>query len=318
MKAEHIISEILDHVVSSEMDELRNFREGHDPKEFAKAVEMLKTTEGKIIISGLGKSGHIGKKISATLSSIGSSSFFMHPTEALHGDLGMVSQGDTCILISHSGETDELVQIAPILRDLGATLIALTSDAESTLAELSDACICTMVKSEVVMEGIAPSSSATVTLVIGDVIAECLLRLNNIKPKDFAVRHPGGMLGRKLTLKVSSCMTQKLPKVAAGADLYKVLLTSSEGKLGLVLVEETGEVTGIITDGDIRRAIEGKPTMDLKARQIMTQDPMSVSEDMLAYNALKIMEEKRITSLLVKDDSGAITGVVHIHHILGD
>ncbi|EHQ8971743.1 MULTISPECIES: KpsF/GutQ family sugar-phosphate isomerase [Enterobacteriaceae] len=273
--------------------------------DFAKSVDSILKTSGRTIICGMGKSGIIGKKIAATLASTGTPSFFMHPGEAYHGDLGMVTPQDVFIAISFSGETDEVVKLLPFLRDNGNLLIAITGRPESTLAEAANYHLNINVKEEACPLHLAPTSSTTATLVMGDALAIALMEARNFRPENFARFHPGGALGRRLLSKVENEMiTSNLPLINQSADFIQVISGITKSSLGLVIVEDV-ESYAIITDGDIRRALEvhGERVFSLYAKDMMTMNPKRVSVGTKMESALAIMENKKISSLLIFEDN---------------
>ena len=310
------IAEKINEIIDIELEEILRFKENHDQGKLIAAIEMFFKTKGKIIVIGMGKSGHIGKKIAATLASTGTTSFFIHPTEALHGDLGMISSDDCCLLLSHSGETEELLKIIPILNKFSVKKVSITANDESSLAQACDIHINTLVEREALIEGIAPSSSTTITLLIGDLIAGALAHLNKFEKEDYAVRHPGGSLGKKLAFKVKDHMRTQIPKVKMNESLLNTLMRISEGKRGLVVVFDGEDYVGLITDGDIRRTLEKEQNLEVTAVDIMSRTPKSISEDAIAYEALDLMEDNKITSLLVLNKKNKLSGIIHIHDIL--
>ncbi len=277
---------------------------------FSNSVEKVLASAGKTIICGMGKSGIIGKKIAATLASTGTPSFFMHPGEAYHGDLGMVSKDDVFIAISNSGETDEVVKLIPFLKDNGNVLIAMTGNPQSTLARAAHHHLDVGVDQEACPLQLAPTSSTTATLAMGDALAVTLMKARDFKPENFARFHPGGSLGRRLLSRVENEMvTKKLPFLNASDDIASVISTISNGGLGLAIVQSSAEVS-VITDGDLRRAIE-KYQSDLfskTAQDLMVADPFMVKVGTRVEDALELMEARAITSLLVHDGK-SIVGV---------
>ncbi len=279
--------------------------------DYLNAIEILMNTKGKIIVSGMGKSGHIGRKIAASLSSTGTSSFFVHPGEAYHGDLGMFQKDDTAILISYSGETDEIIKIIPVLKEIGLKIIAITGKKKSTLAKNSDAILSVEVDKESCPHNLAPTTSTTATLVMGDAITVTLMTAKKFKPEDFAFRHPGGSLGRKLLTRVKDLMNKKYPMISRDAKIQDVIHKITKGKLGLVLVIEEGELLGLITDGDLRRALEKhkENIFNLKAKDIMTSNPVVISSDKKIGEAEELMRTQHISALIVKEDK-LVVGVL--------
>lgn len=286
---------------------------------FVNAVKLISSSHGKVIVTGMGKSGHIGRKISATLASTGTQSFFMHPAEAYHGDLGMVGTDDVVLAISNSGETDEILKVIPYLRHNGNALIALTGNAQSTLARNAQIHIPISITREACPLELAPTSSTTVTLAIGDALAVCLMRVREFKEENFARFHPGGSLGKRLLSRVKDFMRKdKLPLISAEAGLTTVISVMSEGRLGLAIVADQGHPLGIITDGDLRRLLErkGKEAFDLTAADIMTPKPKTIGPEASLKEAEQMMITYKISSLIVQEETDyRIAGVIQIYDI---
>jgi len=287
---------------------------------FEKAVEVILNCKGKLIITGVGKSGLIGAKMAATFASTGTPSFFLHPTEALHGDLGMIDKKDVVIGISYSGESEELSSILPHIKRFGAPLIGMTRDRESTLGSFSDMIIELNVLKEACPIDTAPTSSTTLTLALGDALAVCLMRARDFQKSDFASFHPGGALGKKLFVKVSNLMQKEnLPIILQETTLKEAILTISEGRLGTALiVDEEEKLVGLISDGDVRRALLSENfSLDDEVLKYATLNPMTCEDaDMLASDALVLIEEKKIQLLVVTDKNKKINGVLHIHTLI--
>ncbi len=291
---------------------------------FVEVVELCYRCSGRVVLIGMGKSGLIGKKISATLASTGTPAFFMHPSEAIHGDLGMISKEDIAIMISNSGETEEILRILPSLKRLDLRLITLTGDIESSLAEQSDVVLDVSVLEEACPLGLAPTASTTAALAMGDAIAVALLQKRGFKKEDFASFHPGGSLGRNLLLKVKDLMHsgEDVPRVSAETPMKEVVLEMTSKKLGMTTVfSEEGELIGVITDGDLRRLIrtvkqEGRNIFEAPAHDIMGHNPKTVASEALAAEAVHIMESHSVTSLIALDAAGRIEGVIHLHDLL--
>jgi arabinose-5-phosphate isomerase len=287
---------------------------------FEKAVKTLLGCRGKVVISGIGKSGLIGQKIAATMSSTGTPSIFLHSTEAAHGDLGIVGKDDVAIVISQSGETGEVIGVLPAVKRFGIPLIAITGKKTSTLAKNADCVIDSSVEEEACPMGLAPTASTTVQLAIGDALAVVLLKLKGFKKEDFAVLHPGGSLGKKLILKVSDIMHQGqlVPKVGQNVTLQQGLLEMTKKRFGCTaVVGADGRMAGIFTDGDLRRLLEkNENPYKLKMKDIMTKNPKTVGGEELAVKALSIMEKNSITVLIIKDSGGRPSGIMHLHDIL--
>jgi arabinose-5-phosphate isomerase len=290
--------------------------------EFEKAVRQILATKGRVVVTGMGKSGLIGQKIASTMASTGTPAFFLHPAEGIHGDLGMIIKGDVVIAISNSGETEEVVRILPVIKRLGASLIGMSGNANSTLARQSDIFLDISIKEEACPLGLAPTASTTATLAMGDALAVALLLERGFRAEDFALFHPGGSLGKKLLLTVGDLMHSgdAVPLVAAGTPMKEALFVITAKGLGVVgVTEKNGSLVGVITDGDLRRALEqGVAVLDVPATELMSRNPKRIRSDELAARALQRMEEYSITSLFVfaDDTSLAPVGVIHLHDLL--
>ena len=288
--------------------------------EFEKACRILLACTGRVVVSGMGKSGHVGGKIAATLASTGTPAFFLHPAEASHGDLGMVTKGDVVLAISYSGETTELLTILPLFKRMDARLIAMTGNPASTLAREADAHLDVSVPAEACPLNLAPTASTTATLAMGDALAVALLKHRGFTEADFARSHPGGTLGRRLLLHVADVMRRgkDLPVVRPETPLTEGLLEMSRKRLGLTaVVDGTGKVVGIFTDGDLRRALDRD--LDVHATtmaDVMTRDPRSIGAGELAAEAVLMMEKHAINGLLVLDESGRLAGALNVHDLL--
>lgn len=284
---------------------------------FSKAIELMLHTKGRCIVSGMGKSGHIGAKIAATLASTGTPSFFIHPGEALHGDLGMLTPDDILIAISNSGETEEILKIIPAIKKRKIPLIAMCGKENSTLVKQGDIFLNISVKEEACPLQLAPMSSTTATLVMGDALAAALMKARNFRPDDFALFHPGGSLGRKLLTRVSDLMVSKnLPIVHPDTEFNDLVDVMTSGKLGLCLVLENEKLIGIITDGDLRRALKAndKPRFDFKAKEIMSINSKVVDADAMASEAEEIMLKYKIKEIVVsKEDK--VVGIIQLYAI---
>ncbi|EGQ8219528.1 KpsF/GutQ family sugar-phosphate isomerase [Vibrio parahaemolyticus] len=300
------IIKIAKDVIQTEVDGLIHMG-AHIDNSFIQAVNAILTTHGRTIICGMGKSGIVGKKIAASFASTGTPSFFMHPGEAFHGDLGMVKPEDVFIAISNSGETDEVLKLLPFLRDNGNYVIALTGKSGSTLAKNAHCHLDIAVPKEACPHQLAPTSSTTATLVMGDALTVALMESREFLPENFARFHPGGSLGRRLLSRVSDEMVSEFPVVKESADFTSVVHAISDGKLGLVLVE-VDQGLAIITDGDVRKAMNanGKQVFDLKARDILTLNPAKISGSASTQSAYEVMENKKITSLIVVEGERVI------------
>ncbi|MBZ7964852.1 KpsF/GutQ family sugar-phosphate isomerase [Campylobacter sp. 2457A] len=289
----------------------------HLNEDFNQAIQFIIQAKGRCIVSGMGKSGHIGAKIAATLASTGTPSFFIHPGEALHGDLGMMTPEDVLIAISNSGETEELLKIIPVIKRRKITLIAMTGNLNSTLAKQADVCLDISVKKEACPLKLAPMSSTTATLVMGDALAAVLMKMKNFKPDDFALFHPGGSLGRKLLTKVKDLMVSKnLPIVHPDTEFNDLVNVMTSGKLGLCVVIENEKLVGIITDGDLRRALKmsDKPRFDFKAKEIMSDNPKVIDADAMASEAEELMLKHKIKEIVVGKE-GKVVGIIQLYAI---
>jgi len=286
---------------------------------FVRAIEMLQATRGRVVITGMGKSGLICRKIAATLASTGTPSLFVHPAEAIHGDLGMIVEGDSVIAVSNSGETEEIVNLLEFIKRIGVPIIAITSHRDSTLGRYADVTLELKVTQEACPLGLAPTSSTTATLVLGDAIAMVLLELKEFSPEDFAARHPGGKLGKRL-LTVGALMHggEDIPLVAPERQLQEVIYVMSSKRLGIAVVAgENGTLLGVISDGDLRRLLEqhGTDVMKRPAKDCMTKTPKTVRSNQLGVEALQLMETHKITTLVVCDDARRVEGVIHLHDL---
>jgi arabinose-5-phosphate isomerase len=306
-------------VFSIEIDSLRHVAERLDGR-FEEAVRAILATRGKVIVTGLGKSGAVGRKIAATFSSTGAPAIYLHPTEGVHGDLGVIARDDLVIAISYSGETEELSRLLPAIRRLGVILIAITGAPHSTLGQSASIVIDAGIPQEACPLGLAPTSSTTATLVLGDALAIAVLEARGFTAEDFAFRHPGGSLGRSL-LRVSDLMHtgENLPLSRASDAMRAAIVEMSRKKLGMTaILDETGRLVGIFTDGDLRRTVQEArgEILDRPVADFMTRAPRTIDRDRLAVQALTLMEERKITSLVVADAEGRPEGVIHIHDIL--
>jgi arabinose-5-phosphate isomerase len=286
---------------------------------FEKAVDLLFACKGRVVLTGMGKSGLVARKISATFSSTGTPSFFLHPAEALHGDLGMLARGDTLIAVSYGGETEEIIHLLEALKRLEIPLITLTGNLKSTLAESSDIALDVSVKEEACSLNLAPTASTTVAMALGDALAISLLERRDFRHDDFAALHPAGRLGKKL-LRVEHLMhaAEALPQVSLDTKMPDVFHEMSAKKLGMTtVIHPDGRLAGIITDGDLRRLMEkqGGATLSLSAGAAMTRNPQTIGPHVLASEALNAMEKKKITSIVVVDDAQKVVGVVHLHDL---
>lgn len=288
-------------------------------EQFAHAIEILLACTGRVVVSGIGKSGHIGRKIAATFASTGSPAFFVHPAEASHGDLGMVTQHDVFVAFSNSGETSELTAIVPIIKRTGAKLIALTGNPNSSLAVLADSHLNVAVEKEACPLNLAPTASTTAALAMGDALAVALLDARGFKPEDFARSHPGGSLGRKLLTHVRDVMRSgsEAPKININASITDALLEITAKRMGMTVVtDDENKVLGIFTDGDLRRLIEKNiQFQNTSLKAAMTANPRTISPDLLAAEAVEMMERHRINQLVVVDDQHRLLGALNLHDL---
>ena len=303
--------------LSLEAEALNNLANILD-EQFVGAVDRILACKGKVIITGMGKSGLIGRKIAATLASTGSPSFYLHPGEAFHGDLGMISPEDVVLALSHSGETDEVLKIVPFIHSNGNVLISITSNPNSTLAKNSDLHLNTGVKEEACVLRLAPTTSTTVQLAMGDALAIALMEARQFTSMDFARLHPGGSLGRRLLMTVGNVMrSNDLPVVGPDCGAVEMIHKVSRGGLGLIIIVDNGQIIGIVTDGDIRRAMESREAefFKIKALDIATRSPKCVNVNAKLIEAERLMTQNKVNSLLVTDDEGALCGVIQIYDI---
>lgn len=290
--------------------------------DFEKSVDLILASKGRVVVTGMGKSGLIGLKIASTMASTGTPAFFLHPAEGIHGDLGMIMKGDVVIAISNSGETEELLRILPVVKRLGAALVSMTGNPSSTLARAGDVVLDISVKEEACPLGLAPTASTTATLAMGDALAVALLQKRGFRAEDFALFHPGGSLGKKLILTVNDMMHSgdSIPLVSEGTLMREALFEITSKKLGMTgVVDPCGTLVGVITDGDLRRALEkGVDIMNQSAGVMMSRNPKRIRSSELAARALQQMEQYSITSLFVFADETANVpvGVVHLHDLL--
>jgi arabinose-5-phosphate isomerase len=289
--------------------------------EFERAVELLFACKGRVAVTGMGKSGIVARKISATLSSTGTPSFFLHPAEALHGDLGMLALGDTLLAVSYGGETREIVALLDALKRLEIKVVALTGNAKSTIAQASEVTLDVSVNEEACSLNLAPTASTTVAMAVGDALAVALLEKRDFRHDDFAALHPAGSLGKRL-LRAEKLMHagEKLPRVAPDTPMADVFHEMSAKKLGMTtVVNADGSLAGILTDGDLRRLMEqhGGAVVNMKLADCMTQNPQTIGPEVLASEALTMMEKRRITSVIVVDAQRKVLGVVHLHDLWG-
>ncbi|MBE7376071.1 KpsF/GutQ family sugar-phosphate isomerase [Pseudomonas lopnurensis] len=287
---------------------------------FVRACELILGCKGRVVVVGMGKSGHIGRKIAATLASTGTAAFFVHPAEASHGDMGMITRDDVVLALSNSGTTSEIVTLLPLIKRLGITLVSMTGNPESVLAKAAAVNLDASVAIEACPLNLAPTSSTTASLVLGDALAIALLEARGFTAEDFAFSHPGGALGRRLLLKVEHVMHsgERLPRVLRGTSLRDALLEMTQKGLGMtVIVEADGRLAGIFTDGDLRRALDkGVDVRQTRIDEVMTVHGKTANAEMLAAEALKIMEDHKISSLVVIDEQELPIGALNMHDLL--
>lgn len=305
-------------VLDVEIEGLASVRERLGPS-FAQAVERLAACKGRIAITGIGKSGLIGRKIAATLTSTGTPAYFLHPVEGAHGDLGVVTAKDLVLAISYSGKTEELTAILPALRAIGVGVIAITAGLRSPLADMADLVLDATIPREACGMNLVPTSSTTATLALGDALAVCLMQAKAFTSGDFRRYHPGGDLGRRLSLSVRDLMhTQNLPQAEESVSIGAAVEIMDKGGFGAIILTKGGKLTGILTDGDLRRCLcRGAVDLGAPAHRIMTADPLHAMPDMSAAELVDIMEQKEITVLPVVDERRGVAGLVHLHDILG-
>ncbi len=312
------IKDIARRVLTIEADAVRALTERLD-ENFIKAVELILSATGKVVVTGIGKSGIICQKIASTLASTGTSAFFLHPAEGVHGDLGVLMKNDVLIAVSNSGETEEIVRMLPIVKRMGIKMIAMTGRPDSTLGRYGDVVLDVSVREEACPLGLSPTASTTACLAMGDALAVVLLEVKGFRAEDFATLHPAGSLGRKL-MKVDELMHtgREIPRVCIGTSMKDAILEMTAKRLGITGVFDGRRLVGVITDGDLRRALErGGSVLDRSVDEVMTRAPKVISRDALAEAALKKMEEHSITSLFVHEEGGEeIVGVVHLHDLI--
>lgn len=293
---------------------LQNLSKQLDSGQYQRVLNLIMNCKGHVILSGMGKSGHVGRKMSATLASTGTPSFFIHPAEAFHGDLGMITPYDLLILISASGETDEILKLVPSLKNFGNRIIAITNNGNSTLAKNADAVLELHMANETCPNNLAPTTSTTLTMAIGDALAIAMIHQRKFMPNDFARYHPGGSLGRRLLTRVADVMQHDVPAVQLDASFKTVIQRITSGCQGMVMVEDAeGGLAGIITDGDLRRFMEKEDSLtSATAAQMMTREPLTLPEDTMIIEAEEKMQKHRVSTLLVTNKANKVTGLVRI------
>jgi arabinose-5-phosphate isomerase len=288
-------------------------------KRFLRALELLRDCQGRVVVTGIGKSGIIGRKVAATLASVGTPALFLHPAEGVHGDIGMVARGDVVLAISNSGETEEVLTLLPAIKRLGVPLIVLTGNPNSTLARSGEVVLDGSVTEEACPMDLVPTSSTTAALAMGDALAVALLELRGVKPEDFAVVHPGGSLGRRfLTVEDLMHVGEAVPVVSEGTPVAQAILEMTGKRLGATTVVDTaGRLTGIITDGDLRRALQrDRQLLSKVAQEVMSRNPKTIGRLELAAKALEVMEHYAITQLIIVDERERPAGIIHLHDLL--
>lgn len=306
-------------VLETEADAVHALAQRLD-QSFVAALELLLGCRGRVVVSGIGKSGHIARKLAATLASTGTPAFFVHPADASHGDLGMIMADDVFIALSYSGETEELVSIIPLIKRTGAQLIALTGRAESSLARLADVHLDARVEREACPHNLAPTASTTAALALGDALAVAVLDARGFSPEDFARSHPGGMLGRRLLTYVRDVMRsgEQVPQVGLDASVHDALFEITSKRMGMTaVVDQDGRVQGIFTDGDLRRVLgRDGDFRALRIAEVMTRAPRTIGPEHLAVAAVELMERHRINQMLVVDENGLLIGALNTHDLL--
>ncbi len=307
-------------VLLTEAKELNTVAESISSYDFESAVDLIVSSKGKLIVTGVGKSGLVGAKIAATLASTGTSSFFIHPTEAMHGDLGMIGKDDIVLAISYSGESEELIQLLPHLKRFNIPMISMARKKESTLGRYSNIFFDISVTKEACPLDTAPTSSTTLTMAMGDALAVCLMKKRDFKKEDFASFHPGGSLGKKLFVKVDDLLRKEnLPIVSRETILKDAIVTMSEGRLGnVIILDNDGRISSVLSDGDLRRALMNPGfSLECNVEDISTKNPKRINDkNLLASDALKIIEDYKIQLLIVTDEQDKLVGVLHIHDLI--
>lgn len=311
--------EIASNVLETEANELLKASKNIDKATLDDIINLIYNSNGRLIVMGVGKSGLVGAKISATLSSTGTPSFFIHPTEAMHGDLGAIYKDDIILVISYSGESDEIINIMPHLKRLSKSIITMTKDKNSTISKMGDYFLDISITKEACPLNIAPTSSTTLTLALGDVLAVCLMKIRNFKENDFAKFHPGGSLGKRLFVKIKDLMQKEnLPIVSKDICLRDAIIKMTNGKLGSVLIAENDTLIGILSDGDLRRAMmKDDFSLEKKAIQYASINPkICDDENTLAYEILHLIEDSKIQLLIITNKDKKIKGVIHLHKLI--
>lgn len=311
------IIEIAKNALEIEISELKNLKNRLGDN-FLKAVEIINSGKGKLIVVGIGKSAHVANKIVATLNSTGTPAQFLHASEAIHGDLGVIQKSDIVLCISNSGNSPEIVKLLPFLKDYSAALIGMTGNLNSKLAEFSTLVLDSSVEKEACPIKLAPTSSTTVQMALGDALAVCLMELNGFKESDFAKFHPGGSLGKNLTAKVEQFLSSQKPQVTENSAIREIIISISSSSHGITVVTNEAEITGVITDGDLRRMLlSDQDISKITAKDIMSKNPQSIDKYAMAKEAMAILKEKNIGQLIVTD-GGKYFGIIDIHRLLDE
>ena len=311
------ILEIAKNAIAIEISELENLKNRLD-ENFLKAVEIIFSAKGKLIIVGIGKSAHVGNKIVATLNSTGTPAQFLHASEAIHGDLGVIQKSDVVLCISNSGNSPEIVNLLPFLKEYSSTLIGMTGNLNSKLAEFSTVILNSSVEKEACPIKLAPTSSTTVQMALGDALAVSLMELNDFKENDFAKFHPGGSLGKNLTAKVEQFLSPQKPQVSENANIREIIISISSSTHGITVVTENNQIIGVITDGDLRRMLmSDQDVTKIKAKDIMSSNPKSIDKNALAKEAMAILKDKNIGQLIVTEND-QYYGIIDIHRLLDE
>lgn len=311
------ILDIAKAAVSTEIQELENLKNRLD-QQFLKAVEIINSATGKLIVVGIGKSAHVGNKIVATLNSTGTPAQFLHASEAIHGDLGVIQKSDVVLCISNSGNSPEIVNLLPFLKEYAASLIGMTGNLTSKLAEFSEVILDSSVEKEACPIKLAPTSSTTVQMALGDALAVCLMEISGFREQDFAKFHPGGSLGKNLTARVKQFLSPQKPQVSEDSNIREIIISVSGSSHGITVVTQGEEIVGVITDGDLRRMLMREEDVSkVTAKEIMSHNPKSVDKEELARMAMAILKERNIGQLIVTDN-GQYFGIIDIHRLLDE
>ena len=316
MNRSHLLNLAKD-ALSIEISELENLKKRLD-ENFLQAIELINSAEGKLIIVGIGKSAHVANKIVATLNSTGTPAQFLHASEAIHGDLGVIQKSDVVLCISNSGNSPEIVKLLPFLKDYSSALIGMTGNLNSKLAEFSAVVLDSSVENEACPIKLAPTSSTTVQMALGDALAVCLMELNGFKEKDFAKFHPGGSLGKNLTAKVDQFLSSQKPEVSENANIREIIISISGSSHGITVVTENENILGVITDGDLRRMLLSENDLTtISAKNIMSKNPKSIDKNALAKEAMAILKERNIGQLIVTENE-KYYGIIDLHRLLDE